>query len=127
MSFLGRLFSVGAIRQAIWKRWYPYLTRRLGQEEILFLNYAFESDPPAVLTLSPADEQNRTWIQLYHHVATQLDLRGKHVLEVSCGHGGGASFLTCTLRPARYTGLDLNPAGIRFCQQRHGVPCLDFV
>ncbi len=47
--------------------------------------------------------------------------------EVSCGHGGGASYLTRTLRPASYTGLDLNEAGIAFCRTRHHVPGLDFV
>lgn len=127
MSLIDPLFSVGFLRKAIWKLWYPFLTRRLTQEEVLFLNYAFETEPPLGLPLEPADEPHRACIQLYHHVATQVELRGQNVLEVSCGHGGGASFLTRTLQPARYTGLDLNPTGIRFCQQRHPVAGLDFV
>ena len=127
MSLIDPLFSVGFLRKAIWKLWYPFLTRRLTQEEVLFLNYAFETDPPVGLPLDPADEPNRACIQLYHHVATQVELRGKKVLEVSCGHGGGASYLTRTLQPAQYTGLDLNPTGIAFCRRRHRVPGLDFV
>lgn len=127
MALIDPLFSVGFLRKAVWKLWYPFLTRRLTGEEVLFLNYAFETEPPLDLPLDPADEPHRACIQLYHHVATQVDLRGKHVLEVSCGHGGGASYLTRALQPARYTGLDLNPAGIRFCQQRHPVAGLDFV
>ena len=79
------------------------------------------------IPLAPADEPNRACIQLYHHVATQVDLRGKKILEVSCGHGGGASYLTRTLHPASYTALDLNPTGIRFCQQRHRVENLNFI
>jgi SAM-dependent methyltransferase len=127
MPLIDHLFSVGAIRKAIWKLWYPFLTRRLHGEEVLFLNYAFETEPPMGLPLSPADEPNRACIQLYHHVATQTGLRGKNVLEVSCGHGGGASYLTRTLRPLTYTGLDLNPTGIRFCSHRHQVEGLHFV
>jgi ubiquinone/menaquinone biosynthesis C-methylase UbiE len=127
MSLIDPLFSVGFLRKAIWKLWYPFLTRRLVGEEVLFLNYAFETEPPVGIALDPADEPNRACIQLYHHVATQIDLKGKRVLEVSCGHGGGASFLTRTLQPARYTGLDLNPTGIRFCQRRHQVAGLDFL
>jgi ubiquinone/menaquinone biosynthesis C-methylase UbiE len=97
-------------------------------DEVLFLNYAYEEDPPMGLRLDPADEPNRASIQLYHHVATQVDLRDKKVLEVSCGHGGGASWLTRTLGPQSYTGLDLNRAGIEFCRQRHGgVAGLSFV
>jgi len=49
------------------------------------------------------------------------------VLEASCGHGGGASYLVRTLHPASYTGLDLNPAGIEFARNRHHLPNLDFV
>ncbi len=126
MSLLERLFSVGPIRKAIWQLWYPFLTQRLRGEEVLFLNYAYETDPPVGLPLEPADEPNRACIQLYHHVATQVDLRGKDVLEVSCGHGGGASWLKRTLHPASYTGLDLNPTGIAFCQKRHQVSGLRF-
>jgi ubiquinone/menaquinone biosynthesis C-methylase UbiE len=127
MPLIDHLLSIGAIRKGIWRLWYPFLTRRLRGEEVLFLNYAFETEPPMGLPLAPADEPNRACIQLYHHVATQVDLRGKNVLEVSCGHGGGASYLTRTLQPSRYTGLDLNAAGIRFCQKRHRADGLGFV
>jgi SAM-dependent methyltransferase len=124
---IDHLFSVGWIRKAIWKFWYPLLTRRLHGEEVLFLNYAYEEEPPMEIPLAPADEPNRACIQLYHHVATQVPLRGKNVLEVSCGHGGGASYLARTIQTKSYTALDLNPAGIRFCQQRHHVDGLNFV
>jgi ubiquinone/menaquinone biosynthesis C-methylase UbiE len=124
---IDHLFSVGWIRKAIWKVWYPLLTRRLHGEEVLFLNYAYEEEPPMGIPLSPADEPNRACIQLYHHVATQVDLRGENVLEVSCGHGGGASYLTRTLQPESYTALDLNPAGINFCKMHHHVDGLNFV
>jgi ubiquinone/menaquinone biosynthesis C-methylase UbiE len=125
--FIDRLLSIGPIRRGIWKIWYPYLTRKLRRNDVLFLNYAFEQSPPQNLALEAADEPNRGCIQLYHHVATQTDLRDKHVLEVSCGHGGGASYLTRTLHPARYTALDLNPDGIQFCRERHQIEGLSFV
>ncbi|MBI5770217.1 MAG: class I SAM-dependent methyltransferase [Verrucomicrobia bacterium] len=127
MPLIDHLLASAAVRKKIWQLWYPFLTRRLQRDDVLFLNYAFEENPPRALPLDPADEPNRACIQLYHHVATQIDLRGKTVLEVSCGHGGGASFLTRTLRPARYTGLDLNPRGIAFCRERHRVDGLTFV
>jgi SAM-dependent methyltransferase len=126
MSLLQNLFAVGPIRKAIWRLWYPFLTRRLRGGDVLFLNYAFETAPPVGLVLDPEDEPNRACIQLYHHVASQADLRGKEVLEVSCGHGGGASWIARTMKPAACTGIDLNPAGIRFCRQRHHAPGLQF-
>ena len=77
--------------------------------------------------LEAADEPDRGCIQLYHATASQVDLTGKKVLEVGCGHGGGASYIKRYLGPASYTGLDLNPSGIAFCKKRHILPGLDFV
>jgi SAM-dependent methyltransferase len=119
VPFLDHLFAVGWIRKAIWRAWYPFLTRRLQDEGVFFLNYAFEEEPPMGIALPPADEPNRACIQLYHHVASQVALGGKEVLEVSCGHGGGAAYVARTFQPRRYTALDLNPAAIRFCQEHH--------
>lgn len=127
MPLIDELLAIGRVRRAIWQWWYPFLTRRLRNDDVVFLNYAFEEDPPRALPLEPADEPNRGCIQLYHHVATLGGLRGKDVLEVSSGHGGGASWLTRTFRPRRYVGLDLNPAAIAFCRRRHVVPGLEFV
>ncbi len=127
MLAIDHLFAVGWIRKAIWRLWYPFLTRRLHGEEVLFLNYAYEENPPLGIPLQQVDEPHRVCIQLYYHVATQVELRGKDLLEVSCGHGGGASYLTRTLQPQSYTALDLNPAAVGFCQKRHRVAGLNFV
>lgn len=102
-------------------------TRLLGDDDWLFFNYGYEEDPPMAVPLAASDEPHRFFIQLYHRTATQVDLSGKRVLEASCGHGGGASYLMRTLHPASYTGLDLNPAGIEFCKKRHNLAGLDFV
>ena len=106
---------------------YRFLSRLLTRDDVLFLNYGYEEDPPMALPLAASDEPDRFPIQLYHRTATQVDLAGKKVLEVSCGHGGGASYLMRTLHPASYTGLDLNTVGIEFCRKRHNLPGLDFV
>lgn len=127
MPLIDKMLGNQTVRKAIWRLWYPFLTRRLHDEGVVFLNYAYESDPPMGIPLAPADEANRACIQLYHHVASQAELQGREVLEVSCGHGGGASYLTRTFRPAGYTGLDLNPVGIAFCNERHQLPGLEFV
>lgn len=121
MSLFTKLYSLGGVRLALWRFWYPYVTRRLRGEEVLFLNYGYETNPPMGLVLAPEDEPNRACIQLYHQVATQVELGGKHLLEVSSGHGGGASYLTRTLRPATYTAVDLNRTGVRLCEARYAA------
>ncbi len=106
---------------------YRYGTGRLGPDEVSFLNVGYEEEPPMALPLEAADEPNRYCIQLYHRTATQADLRGKRVLEVGCGLGGGASYLIRTLKPESYTGLDLNPDAISSCRRKHDLAGLEFV
>ena len=109
------------------KYWYPFITRRWEKDDITFLNWGYEEDPPLDLPLSPEDEPNRYCIQLYHRTVTQTDISGKQVLEVSSGHGGGAAYLVRTLHPVSYTGLDYNPDGVAFANKRHNLPGLEFV
>jgi SAM-dependent methyltransferase len=109
------------------KYWYRINSRYFSDDRAVFMNWGYEEDPPMALPLTEADEPYRCAIQLYHSVVTQVDLTGKRVLEVSCGHGGGASYVMRTLGPASYTGLDLNPVGLDFCRRKHQLPGLEFV
>jgi ubiquinone/menaquinone biosynthesis C-methylase UbiE len=126
MALTHRVAFNGYFQKSFAKYWYAFITRRFA-DEVLFFNPGYEEDPPMALPLAPSDEPNRFPIQLYYRTATHVDLTGKRVLEVSPGHGGGASYLVRTLHPASYTGLDLNSAAIEFCRKRHNLPGLDFV
>jgi len=122
-----RIGTTRLYKKFLGKFWYPFLTRRLDSEDVVFLNLGYEEDPPMGLPLAASDEPNRFWIQLYHRTATQGHITDKRVMEVSCGHGGGASYLVRTLHPTSYTGLDFNADGIAYCRKRHDLPGLEFV
>lgn len=109
----------------LWKYWYPYLTRLTKEASVTFLNYGYIDDHP--IDLQAADEANRLPIQLYHHVAGAIDLTGLEVMEVSCGHGGGASYVARYLQPKSLVGVDQNWNAIKFCRTYHAVEGLSFV
>lgn len=132
MNRLQQLIGYNPTFERLWAKYgYPLMTRLMrgkrSQFEILFLGPGYEEDPPMAIPLHESDEPDRYPIQFYHSLALDGELAGKDVLEVSCGHGGGASYLVRTFNPARYTGLDLNPVGVAFCRDRHKLPGLDFV
>lgn len=117
---------MSAIKQMFWKVWYPYITNRMGNAPLPFLNYGFWPPEGETLTLAPEDEINRAAIQLYHQVASGDDLAGKNVLEVSCGHGGGASFVKRYHKPKSYVAIDLNPKAIEHNRKIHHGLGIDF-
>lgn len=116
------------LRPPLWRWWYDTLARRDSEGALLFMNfgYAHVQDEVAPLELDSADEPFRYPIQLYHHVLQPLVLKGKDVLEVGCGRGGGAAFLARYCRPGTLLGVDLSSEAIAWCRERHALPGVEF-
>ena len=74
-----------------------------------FMNYGFASENGTFdnLKLSPEDEGNRYFIQLYDFVTRNYDMKDKDVLEVGSGRGGGAAFLAKYKKPKKYIASDI--------------------
>ena len=117
------------MRTPLWKMLHSYLNAKDRNTELTFLNYGYagidEDDGP--LSLKAMDEPNRYSIQLYHHVASGIDVSGKNLAEVGCGRGGGASYITRYLHPRSYVGIDQSVRSTRFCNAALGVDGLSFV
>lgn len=78
------------------------------------------------LRLDQSDEADRHCIQLYHHVAREVDLAGAAVLEVGSGRGGGCSYVARYLRPAQVCGVDFSQNAVHLCRSVHQAPNLSF-
>lgn len=78
------------------------------------------------LTLESKDEYNRSYIQLYAQAMEGILVEDKEVLEVGCGWGGGAEYITRYYKPRRMVGVDLSPSGIAFCRQLYDLERLSF-
>jgi ubiquinone/menaquinone biosynthesis C-methylase UbiE len=120
-------YRIPPVKRLLWRGWYDFLARRYGDRQWTFMNYGHRpTHGTAPLTLAPEEEPDRSCIQLYHLVASAVDLAGREVLEVGSGRGGGASFVARHLRPSRVVGVDVSPQTVAFCRARHSAPGLSF-
>jgi SAM-dependent methyltransferase len=103
------------------------LTRNVDAWTLMNYGYADLDSGALPPALEPGDEGERYCLQLYHHAAAPVDLRDKDVVEISCGRGGGASYLKRCLGAKSVTGVDLSTNQITFCRRVHKVPGLRFV
>lgn len=125
-KLLDRVVFNDRVKGALYKRWYGYVNRTIGDDAVVFMNYGYAGENGDGPALSEADEPNRVYIQLYHAVAGAVDLEGCDVLEMSCGRGGGASYVSEYLKPRQMVGVDLTPSAVLFCDQYHGYSKLRF-
>jgi len=116
------------LKKLLWRRWYQYLAG-YKMADWQFMNYGYASldasEEPVVL--HPGDEPNRYAIQLYRRIASAVELKGREVLEVGCGRGGGSSFIARYHHPRQMTGVDFSAKAIRFCRENHRIDALSFV
>lgn len=93
-----------------------------------FMNYGYAPDSAAATVVLHADDEiNRTCIQLYHYVASAVDVRGRKVLEVGSGRGGGADYIMRYLDPACVVGVDYSDNAVNLCRQHYRVEGLSFI
>jgi len=132
VSMLARLFILFAelspgLKRFTWHRLYQFLASNYPAEAWTFMNYGFQpADDAEMPILEAEDEANRYFIQLYHYVATGARIKGRRVLEVGSGRGGGASYIKRCLHPDSMTGVDFSGHAVKFCRERHRVEGLSF-
>lgn len=118
------------LRKPLWRVWHNWLIAWERKDVVMrFMNYGYAplEGPPNMFPLSDNDEPERFCTQLYHYAVSHTELKDKDVLEVGCGRGGGASYISRYLSPRSYIGLDLSVKGIEFCNRFYSSPNLRFV
>ena len=101
---------------------YQWMARMHQKKSWSFMNYGYASleEDAERLPLMEADEPNRYCIQLYHHVVESVDLKGKRILEVGSGRGGGADYLQRYLEPHTVVGIDYSPRAVVLANRHYG-------
>ena len=114
------------LKDAVFRIWYWYVSIVDKEGDVTFMNYGYSKDNYKI-KLNEEDQKDRYSAQLYHFVATGIDIKGKNVLEVGCGRGGGLSYVHRYLSPNKVTGIDLNAKAIEFCEKNYVGDNIDFV
>lgn len=117
------------LRRPLWRLWHRYILSRDKSMIFKFMNYgfAFLDENEGKLELEKEDEAERYCIQLYHHDVSFVPIKDMDILEVGCGRGGGASYITRYLGPREYIGLDISKKTIKYCNKFYNIPGLKFV
>lgn len=116
------------IRRLFWKLWYRHIVGHCVQQDWTFWNYGYAplDTKTEKLELEEADETNRVGIQLYHHVASAVNLKDLNVLEVGCGRGGGSYYIKRYLKPKTMVGADFCEKALAFCNEYYSIEGLSF-
>ena len=94
--------------------------------ELKFMNYGYFRNgfKPH---LSQEDEKERFPIHLYHYLYGKSSLKNVRVLEVGCGRGGGADYISRTFSTKQYHALDISPTAIQLCNNFYKRNNLSFM
>lgn len=119
-------------RFAWFKRFYTRLTyeilaRKVKAPEWQFMNYGYVPSDADVAQPPATDAPQRYPLQMYHYLASKVDLSGKSVLEVGSGRGGGAKYIATALQPVSYTGMDIAQSAVDLANTQHKAPNLTFI
>lgn len=107
---------------------YGILAKRIPAEEWQFMNYGYvpnENESPVSLPDDPNIQKYP--MQMYHYLACKTEIKGKNVLEVGSGRGGGARYIAGSFQPAVYTGMDIAQSAVDLANKIHVLPNLRFI
>ena len=90
------------------------------------MNFGY-ADTNTKIKLEIQDEYNRYSVQLYHYLASAIDIKHKDIVEIGCGRGGGLEYITRRFSPASARGIDLNKQAIAFCNRHYTLNNLSFL
>ena len=114
------------VGDGMWRLWYQRLAKAKAWGELNYMNYGFTDALQPLL--DEKDESDRLFIQLYHMNIRDIELEGKHVLEVGSGRGGGADWIARTYSPSTLTALDYSAKAVQLCKRLYSEQGnLDFV
>ncbi|MBN1981605.1 MAG: class I SAM-dependent methyltransferase [Chitinivibrionales bacterium] len=132
MKMMGRLLKLIVPKYAIkrsWRKIYQRIADETSSERLFFMNYGYEPiyDFDLKPSLEARDEKYRCMIQLYHHLVSKIETRGKKFLEVGSGRGGGCDYIQRYFSPVQVFGIDISKKAIELAKKDFPNPNITFL
>ena len=102
---------------------YELLAKRISAEDWHFMNYGYmpnHGEPPVSIPDDPKIQKYP--MQMYHYLAAKTEIKGKQVLEVGSGRGGGARHVAGAFQPTSYIGMDIAQSAVDLANKIHPLP-----
>lgn len=117
------------LQKGFWKTTYNLMARNYSTGSWRFMNYGYAPvENPIFADLNTEYTEERFPAQLYHRTVEGGEfIRGKSILEVGCGRGGGSAFLHRQFGCSNTTGLDIARNSIDFCRKHFQADHLEYV
>jgi SAM-dependent methyltransferase len=116
------------LRNQLWN-WMYKVFSTFEDDKFQFINYGYIPDDGKLIELksneSAEDRFGHTCLQLYHEVANPVPIKGKNIVEVGCGRGGGAVYIANYLKPNMMTAIDLCAESVKFGNDVQKLKCPD--
>jgi len=102
---------------------YEYFAKEFGSfNEWIFMNYGY-----ADLDESTKSHNQNYFEASYAQVAESISLVDRNILEIGCGRGGGAAYVSRVFHPRSFIGIDFSPHNVEFCRNSHSIQGLQFL
>jgi SAM-dependent methyltransferase len=121
------LFPAPAGENTAMSGYYASISRLIPDSRLTFMNYGYVDDGEDFAWCAQDDWTWRYAINLIRRALAGVPVADARVLDVGCGRGGPAAYISQRLGALKVVGLDASEDGVRFCRREHVHPNLRFV
>jgi len=117
-----------SLRLGVARFQYNLVSKFYSHNEYKFINcgYADLDGTQLAVDFNRPENLYVLWESLYQRVVGQVELKGRQVLEVGCGRGGGSEYMMTRLQPQSLVAVDLSDRAIALCKETYRLDGLSF-